>query len=262
MGGVLSVFRLIILCSIFTAGVGGPAVAEDCFIKVRAGVTGPAPVPRAVSHHRAFPTGWTPHGRHTRHGAGAGLAKRRVIAAATATYPRNLAGSALEMRTTPAYVMRPTSCDAQPPARLQSPLPASRKPPGQKLLDAVAPIAGASEGAPPFAPPGGFIGPSGVVGGPGGVSGLAPPSIMPTDVFQPPVPAPGDSPGIVGSPGLPPVSPIGVSSPIPPAPIAALPEPAAWEMMILGFLAVGVALRSRREVTNRGESGRSGNTGA
>lgn len=56
-----------------------------------------------------------------------------------------------------------------------------------------------------------------------------------------------DPPTIPGGGGPPGSSPPGLSDPLPPTlpGVAAVPEPATWAMMILGFFGVGVALRRR-----------------
>lgn len=87
------------------------------------------------------------------------------------------------------------------------------------------PGAGGSSGG----PPGG--------GGPGGGGAPGGPGFSP--FFSPFTPGGGDpgDPGTVGSPP-------GTTLP-PPGGVSAVPEPATWAMLILGFFAVGIAVRRR-----------------
>ena len=72
-----------------------------------------------------------------------------------------------------------------------------------------------------------------------------------TDV--PPLVTPSGSP-LVGPPGGPPLIPTplaplivppNVPPPIPVPPVTALPEPASWAMMLIGFMAIGYSMRRR-----------------
>ena len=116
--------------------------------------------------------------------------------------------------------------------------------PSERVLSEVRdrdPPAGDPPAADTFAPvtdedlaaiPGGLPGGSGFPGGAGGAPG-GPGFVSP--FFAPFIPGGGDpgDPGIVGF------------VPSPPGGVGAVPEPATWAMMILGFFAVGAALRRR-----------------
>jgi hypothetical protein len=258
----------LIVFSLFVSGVAGSAAAEDCFIKVR--TTGearaPSPPRPVASHRRTSPA----HvGRRLHHLRRPGRAKPAIVAATQPQVPRqHYAESSFAQQTIPAYVLRPTSCDTQPAATLQSPPPAGPVTPSQRLLDALAGPATppASDAAAPGRPAGGFspaggdllppggtlpvIG-SGLPGEPGGPSGEpsfpgsppdTPPIITPPEGGLPPtevLPPGGGQPPVIISPpggGQPPITPPG----------GAIPEPSTWSLMILGALAVGGALRSRR----------------
>jgi hypothetical protein len=282
-GGLVSDTRLITLGILLCCGVASPAAATDCFIRVRSADAAPAaPAHRAAAHRRAVSPAGAPHIHHVRHGVGARHARRQAIAVDAPVRTRNFAESSLQMRTMPVYVMRPTSCDAQPPATLQSLAPAEYKPPAQLLLDELAGPASRAAAAPGDLPasaesgltpvalaPGGvggggpvgggpvIVGPGGGgpgAGGPGGGGPVeGPPSTTPPQV-QPPLIGPPDVPPVIIAPPGPPVvgppgggpppvmTPPGTTPPV----TAAVPEPSTWAMMILGFLGVGGALRARR----------------
>jgi hypothetical protein len=254
----------LIAFSLFVSGVAGSAAAEDCFIKVRttAEARAPSPPRPVASHRRTSPA----HvGRRPHHLRRPGRAKPAIVAATQPQVPRqHYVESSFAQQTIPAYVLRPTSCDTQPAATLQSPPPAAPVTPSQRLLDALAGPATppASDAAAPGLPAGGFspaggdllppggappvIG-SGLPGGPGGEPGFpglppdTPPTVTPPEGGQPPIVVlpPGGGPPVIISPpggGQPPLTPPG----------GAIPEPSAWSLMILGALAVGGALRLRR----------------
>jgi hypothetical protein len=101
---------------------------------------------------------------------------------------------------------------------------------GDAPADAFAPVTPEDLAEIPSGLPGdgGLPGGGGAPGGPGGFSPFFAP-------FTPGGGDPGD-PGIVGFPPI---------TPPPPGGVGAVPEPATWAMMILGFFAVGAALRRR-----------------
>jgi hypothetical protein len=91
--------------------------------------------------------------------------------------------------------------------------------------------------------PGGFGGAPGGFGGPG--FGRAPGGLIPEDFATAPPGDPGiDDPGIGGP---------GPTAPPPPGLLdpggAPVPEPATWAMLILGFFAIGAALRRRTRLS-------------
>lgn len=118
-------------------------------------------------------------------------------------------------------------------------------------------LSGEREGLPGGGAPGGF-------GGPGGFApfGGAPGGLIPENFATAPPGGPGD-PGVPGDPG-----PDGPGNPIPGTPPGLLdpgpgpdgpgippglpgggspvPEPATWAMMLLGFFAIGAAIRRRK----------------
>jgi hypothetical protein len=203
---------------------------------------------------------------HVRH-LGRARAKPTVVAAAAPQAPlQHYEGSSFARQTIPAYVLRPTACDSLPAAVLQSPPPAQFVPPAQRLLDALAGPADQTPAAPTGSgeargglPPGsGFPASGGPIGGPGGASvappgtppdtppviGL-PPAAPPAEGGPPPivVPPPG---GVQPPPNLPPVIGPPPTGPQPP-PVGVIPEPTTWSLMLLGVLAIGGSLRSRRK---------------
>jgi hypothetical protein len=269
----------IIVCSLFISGVAGSAIAEDCFIKVRTGEARAPHVIRAAAPHRRTARAQVAHRpHHVRHIVRRARARPAVIATAEEAPVQRYAGSSFAQQTIPIYAMRPTSCDAQPPAALQSAPPAGLVTPTQRLLDELAgpaePVTrvadapdapggsagGFSPGGAGFGPPsggGGFLTPGGAppIVGPGG-PGVGPPA-TPPDLGQPPIitPPEGGQPPIVILPpegGQPPtVTPIIDQPPAgppvsPPPPLAAIPEPGTWSLMILGAAGVGAILRRRR----------------
>lgn len=70
---------------------------------------------------------------------------------------------------------------------------------------------------------------------PGGTTGFNPPPVFPT--------GPNDTPGVPG------VVPTPTPTPIIPAP--AVPEPATWAMMVVGFALTGLAVRRRKRTPAR-----------
>lgn len=92
--------------------------------------------------------------------------------------------------------------------------------------------------------PGGFGGPGGFApfGGQGGLIPEGPPTVLGAG---PPPGVPGtDTPGgdPNPNPGIPPGPPPGL---LDPPGVSPVPEPATWAMMLLGFFAIGAALRRR-----------------
>jgi hypothetical protein len=124
--------------------------------------------------------------------------------------------------------------------------------PAERVLSEVRDRDPAAGDAPPAADPltpadvaalsDGIPGAGGLPGGTGGAGG-APAFASP--FFAPFAPGGGDpgDPGLVGSP--PPGGPPGIIPPPPGGGISAVPEPATWAMMILGFFGAGAALRRR-----------------
>lgn len=103
-------------------------------------------------------------------------------------------------------------------------------------------LSGEREGLPGGGAPGGVGGPGGFAPFGGGPGMLAPENFAtaPPDTGGPGDPGdPGLVPGGPGNPGIPGVPP-GL-----PGGGAPVPEPATWAMMILGFFAIGAALRRR-----------------
>lgn len=146
--------------------------------------------------------------------------------------------------------------------------------PAPAAPEAVTPAQGEGSGIPGIFGSGGGGGPSGFVpggggGGPGGLGGpgfpgtptpsvIIPPVIIP-DTATPPVILPPDTTPVIGGPGTP-----GTTPPTPdvfPPPVVppggtpavvlpgGVPEPNVWALLIVGFGAVGAALRKRRRVT-------------
>jgi hypothetical protein len=219
---VLFSVRAIALASVFTVCVTGPAVAEDCFPKVRAAaVHRPAPVRAAAPHRKAATVAPRPKAHPVRHVVKRPRPKRVQVAAAPPAPPRHYAGSSFAQRTMPVYLPRPVSCDEKPSPVLQALPPAAEKPPTQVLLDELAGPAAAP--AAPETPtnyisgtpdeggggsyfPGGGGFPGGGVPGGGGQPPVGPPGgppILPPDGGQPPIilpPGPPDG-------GPPPITP-------------------------------------------------------
>jgi hypothetical protein len=145
----------------------------------------------------------------------------------------------------------------------RTPLPDFGENPG--LLDEVFPGVVSPGGGTP-----GGVSPGGV--SPGGVSpGGGQPPVLPPEGGQPPFVGPDLTPPVIGPPLLPidelptvpgappvilppgdqpPLVPVDALPPgVPPGgppPVTAIPEPATWLAMILGFVGIGAALRSRR----------------
>lgn len=105
--------------------------------------------------------------------------------------------------------------------------------------------------------PGSGGGAPGGVGGPGGFApfGGAPGGLIPENFATAPPGGPGD-PGVPGDPGNPGPGPDGPGNPgipgtpptgivDPPGGGSPVPEPATWAMMLLGFFAIGAAIRRR-----------------
>lgn len=93
--------------------------------------------------------------------------------------------------------------------------------------------------------PGGGGAPGGS-GAPGGFSpfGGAPGGLIPENFTTAPPGTPGDPgvPGEPGNPGIPGTPPPGL---LDPPGVSPVPEPATWAMMLLGFFAIGAAMRRR-----------------
>ena len=95
--------------------------------------------------------------------------------------------------------------------------------------------------------PGGGGAPGGV-GGPGGFApfSMGPGGLIPENFMT--APPGGGDPGVPGDPGPDPGFPPGPPPPpgiLDPPGVSPVPEPATWAMMILGFFAIGAALRRR-----------------
>ena len=243
MGGLLDYFRRIFIGIVVAGGMASPAAARDCFVRVRAADARAAgPAHRVAAHRRAAPARTVHRPRPVRHTVGPAPVRRPAVAIEAPAEAPSYAESSSQMRTLPVYEMRPARCDSQPPTALQSRPPAEFRPPAQQLLDELA-GPGSRVAAGPAPPPPGevLVGPA-FVASPGDTGGAIPglPTVGP----------------LSGGPlvGLPPGGstvegpPVVASLPV----AAAIPEPATWAMMILGFLAVGAALRSRRSAVSRG----------
>lgn len=90
--------------------------------------------------------------------------------------------------------------------------------------------------------PGGFGGPGGFAPFGGGPGGLIPEPLATTFPGTPPT-GPGDGDPGTDGPGFPPAPPPpGIFDPPGVSPV---PEPATWAMMLLGFFAIGAAIRRR-----------------
>jgi hypothetical protein len=227
---VLSV-RAIALASVAAVCVANPAIAEDCFPKVRAAaVHAAAPARKAAPHRTPAAVPARPRVHHVRHVVKRPRPKRVQVAAAPAAPARHYAESSFAQRTLPVYLPRPVSCDDKPSPLIQALPPAPEKPPAQVLLDELAGpeaappapetspdyISGTpDEGGGPFFPGGGV--PFGGGPGGGGQPPITPPGgghppIVPPDTGPPPPVVPPDTgqPPIIlppGPPGQPPVIP-------------------------------------------------------
>lgn len=183
------------------------------------------------------------------------------------------------------YILRPRACDSHPVVAM-SPLPGVAPPgtsqqliaelagptaPRQEVEGAAPPTVepgvvdtptpgpdfpgGPPTGGPPIVPGPPGIGGPGTPGGPGNPPVAPPgPPVVPPDTppvvppLGPPAPLVIDQPP-PGPPGTPPTDvPPGVIRPefTPPIVPAAIPEPASWAMLLLGFFGLGVGLRLRR----------------
>jgi hypothetical protein len=199
---------------VFVGGLlAGPALAVDCFPKVRATEAYRAGPQRAAKPDRK------PAVARTRvkatHARGVGRTKM-VSARPLAPAAGEIAESSFTRRTRATPFVRPIECDTQPTSAISTPLPGDAISPAQRLLDEIA-------GPPTFAggrtPRETYAGePQGALPWGGGGGG----GVFPFD---------GDLP--IGRPLIPPLT-------------TPVPEPATWAMMILGFFGVGVGLRSRR----------------
>ncbi|WP_354297130.1 PEPxxWA-CTERM sorting domain-containing protein [Phenylobacterium koreense] len=250
--------------------MAGSAAAEDCFPKVMAASMRPAPPPRiAQPQRKASPPKVRKPVKH--HVRGPVAPKKRVAAVAKPKPVQKLLDeSSYEMRTGLGAPPRSVECDTKP--SIQTALPPEAKPAVQRLLDEVAgpetpveapPVTLASAEAPAGGFPIGFPlggGPGGFVSGGGGGGGggnpgnpenppppteppVTPPPVEPPPVTPPPVPPP---PVLPPPTPPPPVEPPPVTPPVTPPPTSAVPEPATWAMMIIGFFGLGSAVRSQR----------------
>jgi hypothetical protein len=239
------VLRSALIAGTLLAITVGPAAAEDCFVRVRLADGRPA-VPRHVSppHLAAHVAAAVarPHLVHRIHHIKRPLgllAIKPVAAAAKAPAPlalphRQYLESSLAMRSIPVYALRPVACDTHP-SGIQSVEP-GRPATAQKLLDALAgptPSVAPQETVTPT-----IAGPDlpGLPGGPG----------LPDETGGPGFPGfPGGTGGfpVVVGPLMPPITPPMTPPDQPPA----IPEPATWAMLILGFFALGGALRGQRK---------------
>lgn len=264
----MAVSRYVVAGALLGMTVVGPAAAEDCFPKVRAFDARPAapPKPRPIARKPAVRAVTPVH--HVRKPS---VRKARpVVAAAKPALPsKQLLESSYDMRTGALPPAPSIDCDRAP--SIQTALPPEAKPAAQRLLDEIAgpePVGelaptqlAANEGAPALGAPGagwpiGFGGPGGRSGGGGGGGqppggGGEPPVVPPT---EPPVGPPVGPPVVPEIPPIPPVTPEPPVVPpvvppvIPPVipPVSAVPEPATWAMMIIGFFGLGAAIRSNR----------------
>ena len=175
-------------------------------------------------------------------------ASQSVAPGAPATAQKLLDAIAGPAPTPPAPVETPPQTPVSPP--LVPPLPVVTLP------DTATPPDGPDfPGFPGVSGPGPFGGFPGVVGPlppPVGPPVVGPPVVGPPvvgppvepPVVTPPGPPPPTPPG--PPPIEPPVEPPGGPTPLSPPTPPGVPEPAAWAMLMLGFLALGGALRARR----------------
>jgi hypothetical protein len=200
---------------VFVGGLlAGPALAVDCFPKVR-----------AAEAYSSGPQGAAKPGRKPAvararlkapHAPGVGRAKIvKASARALAPAAGEIAESSFTRRTRATPFVRPVECDTQPTVAISTPLPADAVSPAQRLLDEIAGPPTLEGGTSPRETYAGE--PLGVLPGGGGGGG-----VFPFDRNPP-----------IGPPLIPPLT-------------TAVPEPATWAMLILGFFGVGVGLRSRR----------------
>lgn len=277
----MALSRYVVAGALLGMTVVGPAAAEDCFPKVRAFDARPAAPPKARPTVRKPAVRATTPVHHVRKPV---VRKARLIVAAAkpALPSKQLLESSYEMRTGALPPAPSIDCDRAP--SIQTALPPEAKPAAQRLLDEIAgpePVGelaptqlAANEGAPALGAPGagwpiGFGGPGGPGGGgfgggggggggggqpPGGggetpVPPVEPPVGPPVPPVGPPVPPVGPPvvPLIPPGPPIPPVTPEPpvVTPPVIP-PVSAVPEPATWAMMIIGFFGLGAAIRSNR----------------
>jgi len=250
----------------------GSAAAEDCFPKVlAASAPAKAAPPKAAPARKASPPKARKPARQQARGPVA--RKPRVVAAAKPKPVQKLLDeSSYAMRTGLGPPPRSVECDTKP--SIQTALPPEAVPAAQRLLDEIAgpegppetpaPVELASAEAPvggfpfglPFGPggggggfvggPGGGGGGGGQPGGPGEPGNPGEPPVNPP--VNPPVTPPPVNPPVTEPPVKPPVDPPPVTPPGPggPPPTSAVPEPATWAMMIIGFFGLGGAIRSQR----------------
>ena len=224
---LLSLYRArpFALAALLSATSLAPALAEDCFPRLNAADAHHIPAaspPRRPAAHAPSGHPHAGHVHHLHHRAKPHGVKRIQAKAAAARKPshRQWLESSFARQTIPTYAPRPVSCDLHPASLLQSTPPAVAPTAAQRLLDEmVGPtpptLAATDTQTAATTPPGGVL----------------PPSYVPP-------------PGVTGSIGFPGGSgtPGGPSRP----PVGAVPEPATWAVMLLGFFAVGGTLRAAR----------------
>ncbi len=257
--------KYVVLGALLGMTAVGPAAAEDCFPKVRAFDARP-PVPVKARPTVRKPAAARPATPVRRVGKPVVRKARPVVAAAKPALPsKPLVDSSFAMQTGALPPAPSVECDRTP--SIQAALPPEAKPAAQRLLDEIAgpmpdealapPTELASNALPPMfgfpfgggGPGGGGFGGGGGGGGgggnpgePGGPGEPEPPIVPPT-VIVPPTEPPTEPPVIPPLTPEPPIVP--PTTPIIP-PVSAVPEPATWAMLIIGFFGLGSAIRSKR----------------